>query len=103
MEITIKVDEQLIKAAATSAVNDLYKIGQRYGDGYGAGAQEIAQQARAWAAAQDYTEAIKAVAPAIFAETVKEVLVEAIKTEAKKQVKLMRETGELGGLFKDAS
>jgi hypothetical protein len=103
MEITIKIDEGLIKTAATNAANDLYKIGQRYGDASGAGAQEIARQARAWAVAQDYTEVIKAVAPAIFAETIKEVLVEAIKTEAKKQVKLMRETGELGGLFKDAS
>ncbi len=92
----------LIKTARTNA-NDLYKSGQRYGDASGAGAQEIARQARAWAVAQDYTEVIKAVAPAIFAETIKEVLVEAIKTEAKKQVKLMRETGELGGLFKDAS
>lgn len=101
MEITINVDEQVIKAVAQSAVTDMYKIGQRYGDASGAGTQEIMRQAKAWAAAQDYTEAIKAVAPAIFAETIKEVLVEAIKAEAKKQVKLMRETGELGGLFKD--
>lgn len=101
MEITIKVDEQLIKAVAQSAVTDMYKIGQRYGDASGAGTQEITRQAKAWAIAQDYAEMINAVAPGIFAETVKSVLVEAIRTEAKKQVKLMKETGELGGLFKE--
>jgi len=101
MEITIKVDEQVIKAVAQNAVTSMYKVGDRYGDSHGAGTQEIMRQAKAWAAAQDYADVIKAVAPGIFAETVKEVLVEAIKAEAKKQVKMMRETGELGGLFKD--
>jgi membrane carboxypeptidase/penicillin-binding protein len=102
MEITITVDESQLQSIATAAVRATFHQGDRW-EGSGVGVTAIRKQANAWAESQDYTEAIKAVAPAIFAETIKEVLVEAIKTEAKKQVKLMRETGELGGLFKDAS
>ena len=100
MKITIDVDESMLHSIATSAVRAAFHQGDRW-EGSGAGVLAIRKQANIWAESQDYTEAIKAVAPSIFAQTIKDVLVESIRAEAKKQVKLMRETGELGGLFKD--
>ena len=100
MEITIKVDESQLQSIATSAVRAAFHQADRW-ESSGVGVAAIRKQANVWAESQDYTEIIKAVAPGIFAQTIKDVLVEAIRAEAKKQVKLMRETGELGGLFKD--
>jgi hypothetical protein len=101
MKLTIDVDESMLQNIATAAVRAAFHQGDRW-EGSGAGVVAIRKQANIWAESQDYSEVIKAVAPGIFAETVKSVLVETIRAEAKKQVKLMKETGELGGLFKSA-
>lgn len=100
MKITIDVDESMLQSVATAAVRLAYHQGDRW-ESSGVGTLAIRKQANAWAESQDYIEMINAIGPGIFAEAVKSALVEAIKAEAKKQVKLMRETGELGGLFKD--
>ena len=100
MKITIDVDESMLQNIATSAIRSAFHTGDRW-ESSGTGALAIRKQANVWAESQNYAEVIEAVAPGIFAEAVKSALVEAIRAEAKRQVKLMRDTGELGGLFKD--
>lgn len=98
MNITVEVSEEMIRRVIEQALASAF-LGTNYDNGQGK--SFVKEQVVKWARGQDYTVLIRELAPAIVREVVASELAATIKVEAKKQVKLMRDSGELGGLFSD--
>ena len=101
MQITIYVDETMVASIAENAVRATFFTGDRW-EGEGVGALTIRKQANQWAESQDYTAIIAEVAQAAMREAVKQAVVDAIRSDVKRTVKAMKETGELATLFDGA-
>jgi hypothetical protein len=100
MQLTITVDENVIRQVAERAVAGTFFLGGRYEDS-GAGAAAIKKQVKVWAESQDYTSAIAEVAPAIFRDVVRDTLSVAIRKIAQDELKRMKAAGEFGPLFQE--
>lgn len=99
MEITITVDERLMRAAAEQAIAATFKLREGSYGGGGSGTNEVHRQAVEWAKAQDYTPLIKELAPRLVKEAVAQSLASAITAAVKAEIKRMRDDGELGAVI----
>lgn len=93
--VTVEIDEQEIRQVVENALKATYSIGDSWGNNKGAGTKEIQRQCNEWAQKQDYSLIISELAPKIMREIVQSTLAESIKSETRKQIKQMRERGEL--------
>ena len=101
MQITVEIDEALLKSVTSAAIKSAFS-NDRW-EGQGAGALAIRKQVNVWAEAQDYTAIIADVAASVMREAVREAVIEAIRADVKKTVKSMKATGELATLFDEAT
>lgn len=102
MQITVEIDEALLKSVTSAAVKAAFFSGDRW-EGQGAGALAIRKQVNTWVEAQDYTAIIADVAASVMREAVRDAVIEAIRADVKKTVKSMKSTGELATLFDEAT
>jgi hypothetical protein len=93
MDITVHIDEALLVAAAQAAINKAFAHARDWDEGVGA--QIITRQVEAFVRSQDYSALIAELAPSVMREVVHNALADAIAREAKRQVKLLAETGKL--------
>jgi hypothetical protein len=98
MKIEIEVPESTIRAVIEQALGNAF-FGTNYDSGQGRKA--ISGQVIRWAQDQDYTAIIEQLAPRIVREVVADELAKAIRAVAKKEVKAMKDSGNLAGLFDD--
>lgn len=98
MNITVEVSEEMIQRTIEQALANAF-LGINYDNGQGKAF--IREQVVKWARAQDYTALIRELAPSVVREVVASELAAVVKVEAKKQVRLLKDSGELGGLFSD--
>ena len=96
MQITVNVPEDVIHTAVRNAVNNAFS-GTAYDRGPGQAI--IRDQVTAWVRGQDYTAEIERQAPAIIHSIIADELAKAVRALVKREVKMMRDGGELAGLF----
>jgi hypothetical protein len=96
MQITIDVPDSLLQDSVRNSLAATY-LGTNYDSGQGKAV--VREQVIRWARSQDYTPMIKELGPAIVREAVESELVMAVKAEVKRQLKAMKEKGELADLF----
>lgn len=86
MQITFEIDDAVIKAAAKAGVEKAFGKDARFGE-QTPGLSVIAAQTKAWVATQDFLPIIAEVAPDIVRGTVANAVANAIKAEARRQIK----------------
>ena len=96
MKVTVEVPENVIYEAVHASIASAF-LGTNYDSGQGRAA--IKAQVVQWAQEQDYTAEIEKQAPAIVRSVVADELAKVIKTLVKREVKAMKDGGELGSLF----
>lgn len=96
MQITVNVPEDVIHTAVGNAVNNAFS-GTAYDRGPGQAI--IREQVTAWVRGQDYTAEIERQAPAIVRSIIADELAKAVRALVKREVKAMKDNGELAGLF----
>lgn len=93
-QITVTIGDEMLRDVARSAVENIFSKGSRWEPG-GTGYAEVYRQVNQFARAQDYGDFIREVFPGVLSGVVRDALAEAVKAEVKKQVKVMKDTGQL--------
>lgn len=101
MQLTIDIDEAMLRNACERATAAVFNTGSDYRES-GAGYDAIKAQATAWAKGQDYTPLFEALAGRIIREAVGHALRVAIEAEMKRAVKGMKDRGEIAAMVEEA-
>ncbi len=92
MIIQVELSDVVLQDSVRQAVANAY-LGTNYDSGQGRAA--VKEQVVRWARSQDYSTVILEMAPEIIREVVASELTAVIKVEVKRQIKVLRETGQL--------
>lgn len=99
MEITVHVDEEMLKGVVNLAVSNAFGNEMWRGNDAGVGLRAIERQVKVWVTNQDFRNIIAAVAEEVVTSVVRDVVADFVRKEIGAELRRMKKEGAVNDLL----